>query len=91
MSLAIDVDRVDQVLLADGWHHVADHSFDLDAYEFMHDGRAVLAGGQVSLVPSTGARWTEPDGSVVACPMTAILAVKSGRRADQETGGRRRS
>ncbi len=84
MSLAIDVNRVDQVLLADGWHRVANRSFDLDAYEFMHEDRAVLTGGQVSLVPSTGATWAEADGSVVACPLTAILAVKwigSNKRA----------
>ena len=32
MSLAIDVDRVKQVLLADGqWHRVADDSFEIDA------------------------------------------------------------
>ena len=50
-------------------------SFELDAYEFIHDGRAVLA-GQPTLIPSMGGRWTEPDGSEVACPVTAILAVK---------------
>jgi hypothetical protein len=33
MSLYIDVDRVSSVLLADGWHAVAEDSFDLDAYE----------------------------------------------------------
>jgi hypothetical protein len=50
MSLALDVSRVEQVLLMDGWHRVA--------------------------IPSMGGRWTEPDGSEVACPVTAILAVK---------------
>lgn len=39
MSLAVDVDRVAQVLLADGWHTVDFNegvsSFDLDAYEFI--------------------------------------------------------
>lgn len=83
MSLAIDVDRVEQVLLADGWHRVAKQSFALDAYEFIHDGRAVLSGGQVTLVPSTGARWTEPDDSVVACPVTAILALKMSGTSSQ--------
>jgi len=50
-------------------------SFELDAYEFIHDGRTVLA-GQPTIIPSMGGRWTEPDGSEVACPVTAILAVK---------------
>ncbi len=78
MSLALDVSRVEQVLLMDGWHRVANASFELDAYEFIHDGRAVLA-GQPTLIPSMGGRWTEPDGSEVACPVTAILAVKQSR------------
>ena len=75
MSLALDVSRVEQVLLTDGWHRVAHASFELDAYEFIHDARTVLA-GHPTLIPSVGGRWTEPDGSVVACPVTAILAVK---------------
>jgi hypothetical protein len=35
MSLAIDIDAVTAVLLADGWHEVIDDSFYLDAYEFL--------------------------------------------------------
>ena len=76
MSLAIDVDKVEMVLLADGWHEVAAGSFDLDAYEYMHEGRTLLEGGRVAGVPTTGATWTEPGGAVAACPITAILAVK---------------
>ena len=75
MSLALDVSRVEQVLLMDGWHRVANASFELDAYEFIHAGRTIIA-GQPTIIPSMGGRWTEPDGSVVACPVTAILAVK---------------
>jgi hypothetical protein len=66
ISLALDVSRVEQVLLMDGWHRVATASFELDAYEFIHDGRTVLA-GQPTIIPSMGGRWTEPDGSEVAC------------------------
>ena len=76
MSLATDVDTVTQVLLADGWHKVKGASFATDAYEYMYQGEAVLAGGQVAGVPSTGAEWTEPNGTHIACPVTAILAVK---------------
>ena len=75
MSLALDVSRVEQVLLTDGWHRVAHASFELDAYEFIHDGRTVLV-GQPTIVPSVGGRRTEADGSEVACPVTTILAVK---------------
>ncbi len=77
MSLAIDVDRVSQVLLSDGkWHKVKGKSFDLDAYEFMHEERRILTGGMVEGVPSLGATWQEPDGSLVVCPLTAVLALR---------------
>jgi hypothetical protein len=38
MSLAIDVDRINRVLLADGWHAVKGGSFDLDSYEYIDVG-----------------------------------------------------
>lgn len=40
MSLAIDVDTVVRVLLADGWHDVEDASFGLDSYEYLWSGRS---------------------------------------------------
>jgi hypothetical protein len=76
MSLRINVDKVKQVLLADGWHKVIDGSFDIDAYEFLWNDTVLVGGGTVQGVPSTGAMWTEEDGSYIACPLTAILAVK---------------
>ncbi len=74
MSLAIDVDTVTHVLLADGWHTVKGTSFALDAYEYMYQGEAVLGGGQVAGAPSTGAEWADPNGTRIACPLTAILS-----------------
>jgi hypothetical protein len=79
-SLFVDVDAVDAVLLADGWHEVDSKSFDLDAYEFHHEKNIVLAGGSVAGVPSTGARWTEPDGKRIVCPITSILAVRLSKK-----------
>jgi hypothetical protein len=76
MSLHIEVDKVDAVLLADGWHPVDGRSFNLDSYEFHHEDTDLLRGGAVPGVPSTGATWREPDGTRIACPLTAILAVK---------------
>ena len=38
MSLAIDVDRINRVLLADGWHAVKGGSFTLDSYEYIDAG-----------------------------------------------------
>lgn len=77
MSLNIEVDDVQQVLLADGWHTVAHDSFEIDAYEFHHLERDRLLGGVAEGVCSTGAVWTEKDGAQVYCPLTAILAVRT--------------
>ena len=88
MSLAIDIDRVKQILLADGqWHRVADDSFEIDAYEYLRGkeikpgGGEGFGGGQDDLISSVGARWTEKDSNktrVVFCPLTAIQAVSYG-------------
>jgi hypothetical protein len=82
MSLAIDVDIIEKVLLADGWHEVADASFQVDTYEYVHGGRAVLSAGQVEGLTSSGAQWREPSGTIVACPITAILAVMWNTRGE---------
>jgi len=80
MSLAIDVDRVSEVLLADGWHDVkfveGQSTFEIDAYEYIrkHEGRTdpdVRQG-----VPSTGATWFDVNPNAqIYCPVTSILAV----------------
>jgi hypothetical protein len=75
MSLNIDVDKVEAVLLADGWHRVSKGTFGLDAYEYVDKGDTVLPSGRVEGVPSTGAMWKDGD-TIVACPVTAILAVR---------------
>lgn len=79
MSLAIDIDKVVMVLLADGWHHVKNHSFELDAYEYTYDGDLLHGGGQYD-VCATGFEFLEkvehlPD-MLTAGPLTAILAVR---------------
>ena len=62
MSLAINIDKVNRVLLSDGWHDVLDESFVLDAYEYLWypnedttsmDAEIVHGGGK-SGVCSTG-------------------------------------
>ncbi len=80
MSLAIQVDDVQEVLLSDGkWHVVKDKTFDLDAYEFKDGDKIVLYGGSVQGVSDTGATWKGEGDSVFFCPLTAIQAVKYGR------------
>ena len=87
MSLAIDVDAVTAVLLADGWHPVHEQSFDVDSYEFVgpHPDQdhnfVLLAGGQENLIPARGFSFYEARedlGQIVAIygPLTAILAVR---------------
>jgi len=75
MSLAIEVDSVASILLSDGWHDVAFKSFDLDAYEYLHD-KLVLHGGGQSDVCATGFIFTCKDGSIMCGPLTSIQAVK---------------
>lgn len=77
MSLNIEIYSVKAVLLEDGWHTVANRSFDLDTYEFHHEKETLVSGGQVKGLASTGAAWTEEDGTRVACPLTSVLAVRT--------------
>jgi hypothetical protein len=83
MSLYIDVDKVTEVLLADGWHTVADESFDLDSYEY-HHGELLLHGGGSGGICATGFTFIEDVGYAtpprrIAGPLTAILAVREER------------
>lgn len=75
MSLDIQTNLVRAALLPDGWHEVADQSFDLDAYEFLEDRRHVLRGGQADGVPSIGFYFHNPAGNKYMGPLTSILAV----------------
>jgi hypothetical protein len=60
MSLAIDVDNITHVLLADGWHEVDDASFGTDSYEFVGDegtgDSPMLGGDQEKHIPAAGHR-----------------------------------
>lgn len=88
MSLAIDVDTVIRVLLPDGWHDVANASFDLDAYEYLWSGQSgvsiadaqhdalVLHGGGQSGISATGFSFTDAaTRQRMYGPLTAVLAV----------------
>jgi hypothetical protein len=79
VSLGIQVDNVTAVLLADGWHQVGNHSFDIDAYEFMH-GTLTVHGGGWGGVTTSGYAFAEPDGTILSGPLTAILAVRHGEK-----------
>jgi hypothetical protein len=73
------VTKISHVLLPDGWHTVAQHSFVTDAYEYVQGQRILHAGGG-GRVCSTGFHFVEAgeaDGSSLEGPLTAILAVRT--------------
>jgi hypothetical protein len=80
MSLAIDVEKIATVLLADGWHLIDEKSFTLDSYEFLefpddpNGERFLLHGGGQSGVCATGYSFIE-NALRVSGPLTAVLAV----------------
>jgi len=93
MSLAINVDKVNRVLLSDGWHDVLDKSFALDAYEYLWypnedttrmDAEIVHGGGR-SGVCATGFEFISTikleEGTIQKVkrsgPLTAIQAVET--------------
>jgi hypothetical protein len=90
MSFEIDVEKISEVLLADGWHKVSRvgdgrSSFGLDVYKFHESVAQEKSESQQNAAQrepgqeqasAPGARWTESDGSRVFCPVTSILAVK---------------
>lgn len=82
MSLAIDIDRVTGVLLSDGWHRTLEGTFCLDSYEFLRiqqhsdKDQVLFGGGQSPLISAMGAAWKNVGGEWIACPLSAILAVR---------------
>jgi hypothetical protein len=78
MSLAIDTDKIVEVLLADRWHAVINGTLVVASYEVVEGGKAVL-GGQDALVTSVGFTFAEADrgGHTMSGPLTSVLAVKT--------------
>ncbi len=88
MSLMIDVDLVEAVLLADGWHQVADHSFTVDSYEFVwwprdkskgKDDPSMLHGSGDKAVSGAGFAFHDSNDMLVSGPLTAVQAVRHKR------------
>ncbi len=80
MSLAIELDYVKGVLLADGWHEVEEQSFYLDTFEFVW---GVDAQGKPNVVHAAGAggvsaggfSFIDERGDRLFGPITSIIAV----------------
>lgn len=81
MSLFIDVERINRILLPDGWHDIKLGSFLVDAYEFVETGSnpnsftLLFGGGTSSLIPSSGFSVIDQTGVRIVGPLTSILAV----------------
>lgn len=102
MSIAMNIDDVEYVLIAGQWHPVFEESFGMDSYEFIEErqeGRnpiVLLAGGEDPPIPATGFYFkTGPcdlDDPIevtywMCGPMTSIEAVRYGsKRRNKETG-----
>jgi hypothetical protein len=75
MSLEINTEKVEAVLLPDGkWYAVAEHSFALGPFEFMKD--AVAIGKEQTAGVPIGASWKDNMGKRFVCPVSAMLAVR---------------
>jgi len=77
MSLAINLDEVEAVMLLDHqWYKVIDHTFIIDSYEFVWDKQTVIGGGQVPNVSATCAAWKTSGKTNMVCPFTSIIALR---------------
>lgn len=71
--LGLETAKVQQVLLSDGWHLVKSGSFEVGNLAFAEAQKIVGPTGDD--VPAV--QWMERDDSVVTCPLSAVLAIKS--------------
>lgn len=75
MEVEIDVKKVAAVLLSDGWTQVEEKSFEVrESAVFVKDKRRI-AGVFLGAV-NAAAGWKVRGGLTMACPLTAIQALK---------------
>lgn len=74
MSIAIDVTKLRAILLADGWHRIADKSFVIGTYAFLQGG--VTTTGKNGGSAPAGFSFTDDAGYVLSGPMSALLATQ---------------
>ena len=84
MSLPINIDRVEAVLLADGWHHVFPRTFDVGVYQFVAvDGVSSLYDG------GNGFGFSEETGTGeihrYSGPISSVVAVRYTRQSDDQS------
>lgn len=74
MSTSIDVTKLRSILLADGWHRVANTSFVVGTYAYLQGG-VETAGGEGG-AKTLGFSFTDDAGYVLLGPLSAILATQ---------------
>jgi hypothetical protein len=86
MSLNVDIDLVEAVLLNDGWHKVFHRTFDIGSFEFTRVAEA--SGGDVALMHhgGVGFGFSEEDSNGrlrrFAGPISSLVAVRYTRDTD---------
>ena len=75
MSLAIQQERVREVLLSGEWYKVDKQSFYIDSYEFMDDTYCTHGGGHGG-VTASGFCFITAGSHLMAGPLTAIQAIR---------------
>ena len=79
--VTVEIQRIERVLLADGWHAVKRGSFRVGEFALVGDENTVVG---YTAALQHGAQWEEREGSgsgpaaFVTCPLLAILAVQTG-------------
>lgn len=69
----VPIETVEHVLLADGWHRIKAGSFEIGELAFTTSG-GKLVGPDLG---RQGVQWREDDNSLVTCPLSAVLAIRS--------------
>jgi hypothetical protein len=67
------IQKVAQVLLADGWHSIKPGTFQIGELAFVTTD-AKFVGPDLG---RQGVQWREPDDSLVTCPLPAVLGIRS--------------
>jgi hypothetical protein len=97
--ISLYVDMITHVLLADGWHEVADGSFEVGAFQFYdprNQRRQSLIQSLRDLdkepeVSEVGFSFQQEDESFIAGPISSVLAVRrrAWRKERKSEGARR--
>lgn len=81
MSLALQLDKVSWVLLANEWYEVYQQSFSLDSYEYLWEEQIIHGGGQSGLC-AIGFMFEDTSRNHLAGPLSSIQAIRYNHKAN---------